>query len=795
MDRRFLLFLVLVGLVWGSFLGLRMFFGPEPVEPDQPVAEAPVDPAEVPPAEAPADDPAKPPTDPAATPPAAAPADPSEKPKPPSAAVKRLVLGSLDEAGPYRMLVTFTSQGAAVERVELSKFQDIEDLSGYLGHLQLTDGDKGGAVVGLVGAGTPAALAKCSDATGVGLLAGDCITAVNGAKIDDAEMLVGWLKAESHPGQTIELKIERPGVAKSLAYSASLTRRPLEVVRPESHTYDNDGVTEFLPQDPLSLLATLDTIGGKSLKAGQSEFPGLPSLLTGNWTIDDQGPDFVQFSYTLDEAALKAAGRTGAFKIVKKFTLAKDGDDKLPGYHLKLRMEVHNLATEPQSVAYRLQGPTGLPLEGWWYSTKLHPEWFKAAGARDVAWRVPGRRHELMACPEIVSESKAKIAKKLPPLIELLDGDADQPIDYAGVDTQFFASALIPQETAADKKLLFRRAEALAVQDVEKVPKNRLKTTNVSVQLVSQSVQVAPDKPLKHDYIVFFGPKDKPVLEAYDLADFIEYGWLIFKVTALFLQWVLGQLYWVTTNYGVSIILLTLIVRSCMVPVSLKQAKSAAMMQMLAPEMAKIKEKFPDDAMKQNAAMQELYKKHNFNPFGGCLLVFIQLPIFMGLYRCLSVDIHLRDAALIPGLAWASNLAGPDKLFNWEPYVWAIIGDPAAGWFGPFFNILPLFTVALFLVQQKMFTPPATDEQTRMQQQMMTYMTVFMGVMFYKVPAGLCLYFITSSLWGICERKLLPKPKSPGSDTLVAAVPKSSSPNGSSKPAGSRPAGKKQKRR
>ena len=73
-------------------------------------------------------------------------------------------------------------------------------------------------------------------------------------------------------------------------------------------------------------------------------------------------------------------------------------------------------------------------------------------------------------------------------------------------------------------------------------------------------------------------------------------------------------------------------------------------MQELAPEMQKIKDKFPDDPMKQHAAVQELYKKHNFNPFGGCLLVFIQLPIFIGLYRCLSVDIDLRDAALIPGL-------------------------------------------------------------------------------------------------------------------------------------------------
>src|SRR5881227_1033399 len=184
--------------------------------------------------------------------------------------------------------------------------------------------------------------------------------------------------------------------------------------------------------------------------------------------------------------------------------------------------------------------------------------------------------------------------------------------------------------------------------------------------------------------------------------------------------------------------------------------------------------------------------------FGGCLPVFIQLPIFIGLYRCLSVDIDLRDAALIPGISWASNLAGPDKLFYWKDWMPALIADEADGWLGPFFNVFPLITVTLFLIQQKMFTPPATDEQTKMQQQMMTYMTVFMGVMFYKVPAGLCIYFITSSLWGICERKLLKTQKiggasgGDGGSGLVAKMPaKPASPNGSARPGGKR---QKQKR-
>lgn len=140
--------------------------------------------------------------------------------------------------------------------------------------------------------------------------------------------------------------------------------------------------------------------------------------------------------------------------------------------------------------------------------------------------------------------------------------------------------------------------------------------------------------------------------------------------------------------------------------------------------------------------------------------MFVQLPIFLGLYRGLNVDIALRGQPLIPGIQWCSNLAGPDRLFVWE--TWLPFLTAKTGFLGPYFNILPIITVILFLVQQKLFMPPAVDEQTKMTQKIMTYMMVFMGVMFFRVPSGLCIYFITSSTWGIIERKLLPKPSLDG---------------------------------
>ncbi len=135
--------------------------------------------------------------------------------------------------------------------------------------------------------------------------------------------------------------------------------------------------------------------------------------------------------------------------------------------------------------------------------------------------------------------------------------------------------------------------------------------------------------------------------------------------------------------------------------------------------------------------MQELFRKHSFNPLGGCLLAIIQLPIFIGLYRALSLDVELRGASLFgESVRFCSNLAAPDMLVCWEQYLPKFLSGPT-GYLGPYFNLLPLITVRLFLFQQKTMMPPPADEQAAMQQTIMKFMTIFMGFMFYKVPSGL----------------------------------------------------------
>ena len=168
----------------------------------------------------------------------------------------------------------------------------------------------------------------------------------------------------------------------------------------------------------------------------------------------------------------------------------------------------------------------------------------------------------------------------------------------------------------------------------------------------------------------------------------------------------------------------------------------------------------------------------------------------------MSVDIALRDAPLIPGLEWCSNLAGPDRLFRWDGFMPGMLAD-YTGWLGPYLNILPLISVVFMLIHQKLFTPPPTDEQQEMQHRIMKFMMIFFAFMFFRVPAGLCLYFITSSAWGLAERKLLPKSqkaneeatekKKPGSVLSKLTGKKESDSNGASNVAEKRK--QRQKRR
>lgn len=776
------MFLMLTMLVMVGYLQFRLWLNPPP-PPEAAQNQQPADKGNGQAEKPPDKDPGQPVDEPDV--PDNGEPEPEDQPKKQQVAPQWLSVGSVDPDSPYRMLLTFTNRGAALERAELSsaQFRDLEDDDGYLGQMALSNGS-GGAMINVVGHGTPAASAICTSGDrGPGLQAGDVIVQFNDTPLEstDTKSFVEHymeLFHETHPGETITLKIRPAGETedskKKLTYTATLSHVPMQVIQPE-HFLFTDSAT---PLQPLSFLTSLNV--SKHDDAGT--LLQVASLKNVNWeVVPTESVDEVKFRHVLTADELKDVGRSGPLEVIKTYTLVKldksePQNDRPPGYSLTYTVEVKNGGEDDVKIRLEQDGPTGLPLEGWWYIRKGSPHW-GSAGVRDVVWSTMETSGVSLVRNAVIVESQQK-RQQPEPLFEKDERLRSPVMRFVGVDSPYFSAVMMPKNAGAPdfdaSKFSYESADAFVIGEIVK---QHRQTTGVTFRLDSEA-PIKAGGSFRQEYTVFIGPKEPQILAHYGLQDTIIFGWSVFGYVARALLIGLHGIYFVVRNYGIAIILLTICVRLAVLPIGRKQAQNAAMMQMLAPEMKEIAAKHKDDVEGRTKATQELWKKYNYNPFGGCWMMFLQLPIFFGLYKALSTSIDLRQASLIPGIQWCSNLAGPDMFWYWKPYapdfLQFLVGYN--GYLGPYLNILPLVTIGLFIVHQKLFTPPPTDEQQALQQKMMSFMMIFMGFLFFKVPSGLCLYFITSSLWGIAERKIFPKPKLKGADDGNGGKEKSGKP-------------------
>ena len=335
---------------------------------------------------------------------------------------------------------------------------------------------------------------------------------------------------------------------------------------------------------------------------------------------------------------------------------------------------------------------------------------------------------------------------------------------------------------------------------------------DITVRVSTEEISLAPGAEVTHKYLLYHGPVKPSLLgqlrgpRAVDDAVVSRYtdtlhlnamtdyqspgpmgtfsytiGWtfLLVKCTNV-MHWVLGKLTLIIPNYGLAIILLTLMVRGMMFPLSRKQAMMGLKMQALAPQLKALKAKHGDDKQAFAADQMRIFRENGVNPFGSCWVVLLQMPIFMGLYFSLQESIQFRLAEFWP--TWITNLAAPDMLVEWGKHIPLLSRDQDYGgliYLGPYFNLLPIFAVAFMVAQQKMMTPPPADKEQEIQQKMMRFMMIFFGLFFYKMAAGLCLYIITSTIWGFAERKFLPKIKKlPEGGTPLASETVAVAPNG-----------------
>lgn len=424
-----------------------------------------------------------------------------------------------------------------------------------------------------------------------------------------------------------------------------------------------------------------------------------------------------------------------ALVVTKRFRLWKGRDD----FEMDLKLSSED---KTQNVVYRLFGPHSIPIEGEWYTGTF----------RDVFFgQVRGK------ATEIVTRTAAEVAKPKAPRFD----NTTYPLKFAGIENQYFAVFVEPVPTPRTEA---ERRDSETVATVVHVDPNEPQKADVSVEILSKPITVGPNTPFNQTFRVFAGAKTLESLSPYGAEELVSYRknqWFNIPGASTMARYVIAPLldhiYNFTKqvaglfgakrgNYGVSIILLTLLVRLMMFPLGRKAAMAAKKMQDLQPLMKEIQEKYKDDKERQTRETLSLYKRHGVNPVGGCLPALIQLPIFVGLWQALNNSVHLRHASFL----YIENLAAPDMLFR-------IPMQGGMPLLGQYFNLLPFLVVSLMLVQTKLFAPPATTPEQESQQKVMKFMMIFMGFMFYKVPSGLGLYFITSSLWQISERLLLPK--------------------------------------
>lgn len=317
-----------------------------------------------------------------------------------------------------------------------------------------------------------------------------------------------------------------------------------------------------------------------------------------------------------------------------------------------------------------------------------NPEAFSLNGA---AWYSPEEKYEKRKYPDFVDDG---------PLNQQVTGG------WVGLSQHYFLGAWVPQKDQA----------ALYTLGTD----GRL----YNIDARGPRVTLAPGQAFTSEATLWVGPKlvDKLDATAPGLGYAMDYG--MFTALSKPIQWLLTQLHRLTGNWGWAIVLLVVLIKLLLYPLSAAQYRSMAKMRKFQPRIEQLKERYGDDKQKFQMAMLELYKKEKINPAGGCLPILIQMPVFLALYYVLLEAVELRQAPWI--LGWINDLTARDPYF-----------------------ILPIVNGAVMWLTQKMTPMVGMDP---MQKKVMQMMPLVMAVMFAFFPAGLVLYWVTNGALGMLQQ-------------------------------------------
>jgi len=300
-------------------------------------------------------------------------------------------------------------------------------------------------------------------------------------------------------------------------------------------------------------------------------------------------------------------------------------------------------------------------------------------------------------------------------------------ISWIAIQDRYFISSIIPKNPVAATMRLAIEGENIIIN-----------------RLLQPQTTFHPGTQQTFDFDLFQGPKSMKLLNSYNnqLDKAINFGWFHFlaKPCLLLMNFIYDNL---IPNYGIAIIILTLITKGILWPLGTKSYKSMSQMKKMQPLIQELKEKHKDDRKKMNEATMALYRTYKINPLGGCLPMVVQIPVFFALYRMLYEAIELRHA---PFIWWINDLSAPDRLFNFNfsiPFMQPPYGLP----------VLTLIMGASMLLQQKM-SPPMGDST---QAKMMMLMPIVFTFIFINFSSGLVLYWLVNNIFSMGQQYYIQK--------------------------------------
>lgn len=459
------------------------------------------------------------------------------------------------------------------------------------------------------------------------------------------------------------------------------------------------------------------------------------SWKTLNSKKNDDGSQSVSF-----EAEINYAGLEPVLKIRKTYTIYPKN------YYLDCQLTIENVSVKDQKISFNLIGPVGIRRED-----------KRGDDRKAIGGFVDAKGQITCAIKQIANLKKAATEQNL-----RLSKDADNFL-WAAIVNKYFAAILVPVADEGTQYCKWIKDKKGLYFDPDQKDGSGDETIGIDLKTAADIVKTNSSRTYK--FQIYLGPKDRAVFDkdkrfrdlgfvnAIDMpCCFFCPLMVIIRPLAFGLITLMDLMYKVLPNYGLVIIILVLIVRLLMHPLTRKGQVAMSKMSKLAPMIEEIKKKYGNDKVEMNKQIATFYKEHGATPILGMLPMLLQMPIWVALYSAIDASISLRGAKFLP--VWITDLSAPDAVFHF-PQVNLILFSFSS------LNLLPILMGVAFYLQQR-FTPQQTstaaNPQLAQQQKMMTVMMpILFPLMLYSAPSGLNLYIMASTFAGAIEMYVIKK--------------------------------------